>query len=147
MINHQQKLKPNVKYCSKWKHNEKYYVIQRLIWFLIMLKKPKNLQLQSFINLKIDGCHTSCIFISVIGMQFAATRVNDLCIEATLIGISWVEIMIRGSQYNWSLKIVHEELQRLMIEAFERWLKEKQKNDVFVNNFLWTASLKWFKYY
>ena len=61
---------------------------------------------------------------------------KDLCIQATLIGISSVESMIRGKQYNRGVRtitMVYEALQRLKIESSERWLKDKQNNNVLLN--------------
>ena len=34
---------------------------------LLILMKPKNIQLKNFINLRMGGYHASCIFIAVIG--------------------------------------------------------------------------------
>ena len=42
----------------------------------------------------MGGLHASCIFIAVIGKHLTAAGLKDLCIEATLIGISSVESMI-----------------------------------------------------
>ena len=106
--------------------------------------KPKNIQLKNFINLRMGGFHTSYIFIAVTGKHFAAAGLKDLCIDATLIRISSVESMIRGKQYNRrvrALKMVYEALQRLKIEAFERWLKDEQKNDVLLK-FLGSSELQ-----
>ena len=106
--------------------------------------EPKNIQLKNFINLRMGGFYASYIFIAVIGKHFAAAGLKDLCIEATLIRISSVESMIRGKQYNRrvrALKMVYEALQRLKIEAFERWLKDEQKNDVLLN-FLGSSELQ-----
>ena len=44
--------------------------------------------------------------------------------------------MIRGKQYNRgvrTIKMVYEALQRLKIETSERWLKDKQNNNVLLN--------------
>ena len=44
--------------------------------------------------------------------------------------------MRRGKQYKRrfrALAMVYEALRRLKIEAFERWLKDEQKNDVLLN--------------
>ena len=52
--------------------------------------------------------------------------------------------MIRGKQYNRrvrALKMVYEAFQRLKIKAFERWLKDEQKNDVLLN-FLGSSELQ-----
>ena len=103
---------------------------------LLILMEPKNIQRKNFINLIMGGFHASCIFIAVIGKRFGTAGLKDLCIEATLIGISSVESMIRGKQYNRgvrALKMVYEGLQRLKIDVFERWLKDQQKNDVLLN--------------
>ena len=92
----------------------------------------------------MGGFHESCIFTAVIGKRFGAAGLEDLCIEATLIEISSVESMIRGKQYNRgvrALKMVYEALKRLKLEAFERWLKDEQKNDVLLN-FLGSSELQ-----
>ena len=52
--------------------------------------------------------------------------------------------MIRGKQYNRgvrTIKMVYEALQRLKIETSERWLKDKQNNNVLLN-FLGFSELK-----
>ena len=111
---------------------------------LLILMEPKNMQLKSFINLRIGGFHASCMLITVIGKRFGAAGLKDLWIKATLIGISSVESMIREKQYNRgvrALKMVYEALQRLKIEAFERWLKDEQKNNVLFN-FLGSTELQ-----
>ena len=62
----------------------------------------------------MGGFHASCIFIAVIRKRFGAEGLKDLCIEATLIGISSVESMIRGKQYNrgfTAIKMVYQALQ------------------------------------
>ena len=87
---------------------------------LLILMEPKNMQLKSFINLRMGGFHASCMLIAVIGKCFGAAGLKDLWIEAALIGISSVESMIREKQYNRgvrALKMVYEALQRLKIEA------------------------------
>ena len=43
---------------------------------LKVLMDPKNEKLKSFINLRIGGFHTSCIYISVIGKRFAARSLH-----------------------------------------------------------------------
>ena len=111
---------------------------------LLILMEPRNIQLKNFINLRMGGFHASCIFVAVIGKRFVAAGLKELCIEATLIRISSVESMIRGKQYNRrvrALKMVCEALQRLKIEAFERWLKDEQKNDVLLK-FLGSSELQ-----
>ena len=106
--------------------------------------EPKNIQLKNFINLRMVGFDASCIFIAVIGNRFGASGLKGLCIEATLVGMRSVESKIRGKQYNRgvrTLNMVYEALQRLKIEAFERWLKDEQKNDVLLK-FLGSSELQ-----
>ena len=43
---------------------------------LKVLMDPKNEKLESFINLRIGGFHTSCIYISVIGKRFVARSLH-----------------------------------------------------------------------
>ena len=53
---------------------------------LEVLMYPKNEELKNVINLRMGGFHASCIFIEVIRRWFAATDLQDLCIEADLVG-------------------------------------------------------------
>ena len=127
-------------------NTEVYLVLDHTIYCkaLLILMEPKNIQLKNFINLRMVGFDASCIFIAVIGKRFGAAGLKDLCIEATLIGIRSVESRIRGKQYNRgvrTLNMVYEALQRLKIEAFERWLKDEQKNHILFN-FLGSAELQ-----
>ena len=80
--------------------------------------------------------HASCIFTAVIGKRFGAAGLKDNCTEASLIGIGSVDRVLKGKQYNKrvrTLKIIDEALQRLKLEAFERWLRKENKEDILMN--------------
>ena len=58
--------------------------------------------------------HASCIFIAVIGKEFGATGLKDVCTEVSLIGIDSVDRVLKRNQYNKgvrALKIICEALQ------------------------------------
>ena len=63
---------------------------------LLILMEAKNMQLKYKLENGWLPCNASCIFTAVIGKGFGAAGVKDLCIGATLIGISSSESMIRG---------------------------------------------------
>ena len=53
-------------------------------------------------------------FLGVIGKQFRASGLKDVCIETSLIGIDSVDRVMRGKQHNKGarrLKIIYEALQ------------------------------------
>ena len=74
--------------------------------------------------------HACCIFIGVIGKRFASAGLKDLIVEATVVGPSSADSTLKGKMYNRGmrvLKTVYEALQRLKMDAFENWLKTKEK--------------------
>ena len=80
--------------------------------------------------------HLSCIFIAVIGKQFGAAGLKDVCIEVSLIGTGFVDRVLKGKQYNKgarALKIINECLEQLKPKAFKRWLRKENKEDILVD--------------
>ena len=103
---------------------------------LEVIMDPRNLELCNFVNLRMGAFHASCIFIAVIGKQFGAAGLKDVCIETSLIGIGSVDRVLKGKQYNKgvrALKIIYEALQRLKLKAFKRWLRKENKEDILVD--------------
>ena len=106
---------------------------------LEVLMDPKNEELKSFISLRMGVFHASCIFIAAIGKRFAAAGLQDLCIEADLVGTTSVEKIIKGKQYNravWSLKVFYEALHPIKLEAFEEWLLSTHHSNADLLRFL-----------
>ena len=92
------------------------------------LMDPRNLDLKTFINLQMGSFHASCIFIAVIDERFGGAGLKDLCIEGTMIGSGSINSTMKGKKYNRGiciLKILHEALQRLKLDAFEKWSQEQ----------------------
>ena len=46
---------------------------------------PRNLEIKTFINLRMGSFHVPYIFVVVIGKRFGGASLKDLCIEGTLI--------------------------------------------------------------
>ena len=85
---------------------------------------------------RMGAFHPSCIFIAVIGKQFGAAGLKDVCIELSSIGTGFVDRVLKGKHYNKgarALKIIYEPLERLKPEAFERWLRKENKEDILVD--------------
>ena len=112
---------------------------------LEVIMDPQNVDLKGFVNLRMGGFHASCIFIAVIGKRFAAAGLQDLCIEAELVGMSTSEKIMKGKQYNKavrSLKIAYEAFQRLRIESFEEWLISKHGSNAVLVSFLESTEME-----
>ena len=93
---------------------------------------PRNLELRNFVNLRMVPFHASWIFIAVIAKQVGAAGLKDVCIKPSLIGTGSAESVLNGKQYNKGtrvLNIIYEALQRLKLEAFERWLPSHSTDD------------------
>ena len=74
------------------------------------------------------GFHTVCIFIAVIGKRF--TGLKDIIVEADLLGSLTADKVVSGKHYKYGmrvLKYIYETLQRIKIDKFEDWLRQKQK--------------------
>ena len=94
---------------------------------LEIVMNPINVELQTYINLRMGGFHAICIFTAVIGKRFASAGLRDIIIEANLVGSGAVEQVLKGKSYNRTvkiLKIVYEALQRLKLDEFKNWLYE-----------------------
>ena len=50
------------------------------------LLRKENQELNTFINLRMGGFHTTCIFLGVIGKRFGDGGLRDLAVEAGIIG-------------------------------------------------------------
>ena len=103
---------------------------------LEVIMDPRNIGLCNFVNLRMGTFHVSCIFIAVTGKRFGAAGLKVVCIEASLIGISSVDRVLKGKQYNKgvrALKIIYKALQRLKFETFERWLRKENKEGILVD--------------
>ena len=97
------------------------------------LMDPLNLDLKSFINLRMGSFHASCIFIAVIGKRFGRAGLKNFCIEGTMVGPGSIDSTMKGKQYNRAvriLKIVYEALQPLKLDAFEKWSQRTNKQPV-----------------
>ena len=60
------------------------------------------------------------------GKRFGGAGLKDLRMKGTLIGLGSIDTAMKGKQYNiavCSLKIMYEALQRLKLDAFEKWLQ------------------------
>ena len=53
---------------------------------LEVIMDPKNIELRIFFNLRMGTLHASCIFMAVICNHFGAAELEDVSIEASLIG-------------------------------------------------------------
>ena len=120
------------------KNKEADLVLDHAIYCKVLevIMDTRNLQLRNFVNLRIGAFHASGIFIAAIGKRFRAAGLKDVCIEGSLIGIGSVDRVLKGKQYNKrvrTLKIIYEALQRLKLEAFERWLRKENKEDILMN--------------
>ena len=51
-----------------------------------IVMSERNTHLRSFINLRMDGFHATCVFLSVIGKRFADGGLKDLIAESGLLG-------------------------------------------------------------
>ena len=66
---------------------------------------PRYIYLKQFVVFRLDGFHTVCIFIVVIGWRFADAGLRDIVIEANLLDESSVDQMLKGKHYNNSMRI------------------------------------------
>ena len=110
-------------------------VLEQVIYSKVLeaLMDPRNLDLKSVINLQMGSFHASCIFIAVIGERFGEAGLKDLCIEGTMIGPGSINSTMKGKKTNRAiriLKIVYESLQRLKLDAFEKWSQRTNKQPV-----------------
>ena len=120
------------------KNKEADFVLDHVIYCkaLEVIMNPRNLELCNFVNFRMGAFHLSCIFIAVIGKQFGAAGLKDVCIEVSLIGTGFVDRVLKGKQYNKGarvLKIIYESLERVKPEAFKRWLRKENKEDILVD--------------
>ena len=105
---------------------------------LEVLSNPTNLQLQSFINLRMGPFHACCIFLAILGKRFGSAGLLEIIVEANLAGPGSVDAILRGKHYNRAMRVmktVYEALFRLKIEAFENWMQDAGNSHV-VNAFL-----------
>ena len=112
---------------------------------LEVLMDPKNEELKNVINLRMGGFHAFCIFIEVIRKWFAATNLQDLCIEADLVGTASAKKIMKCKQYNTavqSLKVVYEALQQIKLEAFDKRLLSTHHSNADLLRFLESEELK-----
>ena len=92
-----------------------------------VMMNPRYIDLKQFIVLQLDGFHTMCIFIAVIGKRFADAGLRDIVIEANLLGESSVDQMFKGKHYNAmrNLKYLYKALKRHIIDSFEQWKSDQ----------------------
>ena len=105
---------------------------------LEVLVNPINQDLHKFINLCMGGFHACCICLAVIAKRFSAAGLKDVIIETNLVGPGAVESVLKGKQHNRGIrvvKILYEALFRIKIEAFEEWLAENHKTNLW--NICW----------
>ena len=79
------------------------------------------------IVLRMEAYHIACVFLAVIGKCFGETGLNDLVIEAGIVGSSSINGVIEGKYYNRSVhthKIIMEALVRIQWRVFVSWLQK-----------------------
>ena len=109
------------------KKKEAYIVLNHAVYCkaLGVIMDPRNLELFNFVSLR-----------AVIGKQFGAAGLKDVFIETSLIGIGFVGKVLKGKQYNKgvrALTIICEDLQRLKLLVFERWMHRENEDDILVD--------------
>ena len=101
---------------------------------LEVLLAEGNESLKEFINLRMGGFHTMCVFMAVIGKIYSDTGLWDLLIESGISTEGRVEQELHGKHYNNAMLAhlcVCKSLYHLKINAFQNWLTIKGKYQIF----------------
>ena len=69
----------------------------------------------SRVVVRLGEFHTACMFMAVIGKRFGDAGLNDILIEASLVGSGSVNGVINGKHYNRALRC-----HKVVLEALER---------------------------
>jgi hypothetical protein len=100
-----------------------------------VLMHENNSELRGFINLRMGGFHTVCIFLGVIGKRFMDASLMDMIIESGLLGQASASQLLKGKHYNNAIRIIHmyiaEAVMRHKLEAFIEWLQIQGKYNVY----------------
>ena len=97
-------------------------VLDHAIYAKALLRKEQNPSVTEFINLRMGDFHGISIFLGVHGKRFGDAWLEDLIVEAGLIGNETVNQALKGKHYNNSLQIhfaAAEAITRKKMEKFE----------------------------
>ena len=99
-----------------------------------IVMSERNTHLRSFINLRMDGFHATCVFLSVIGKRFADGGLKDLIVESGLLVEDQASQMLKGKDYNNGIRVhlyLAEAISRMKLESFENWLVTRNEYRIY----------------
>ena len=79
----------------------------------------------------MEGFHTICTFLAVIGKRFQDAGLRDVCVESGVIADGSAAGVLECRSYNCAIqlhKIMFEALNRLARNGFQQWIEEHHKD-------------------